>query len=535
MATWLSALLGTDNYIPHGFCLLWQPGLLLLHGVSDSVIALSYYSIPAALGYFAFKRTDLPFQGIFVLFVVFILACGTTHLLGAVTLWEPIYRLDGLVKALTALVSLPTAVALWWLMPTALALPSQEELATANRRLSREIEERRRVEEELRQANAQLDERVRARTAQLQSILDTVPDAMVVIDAGGAIESFSATAERLFGYTADEIRGQNVSTLMPSPDRERHDGYLERYLHTNEPRIIGIGRVVTGRRRDGTTFPMELSVGEVLGERRLFTGFVRDLTEQTEAEGRERQLQAELIHMSRFTEMGQMATMVAHELNQPLTAINNYMAAGAALLSRGDAPPVERLGSIMERAAEQAVRAGQIIQRLRSFLSRGDGERRIEALPPLVREAIELAAVGIKQTDMAIDLQPNLPAAQIVVDKIQIQQVLLNLLRNAAEAVAGQPIRSVAVDAAVEADGVHISVSDNGPGLPDGVRDKLFQPFVSTKETGMGVGLSICNTIIKAHDGRIWAEQNPGGGTIFRIVLPVAPAPDPVDIGTVPV
>jgi two-component system sensor kinase FixL len=524
VAAWISALLGTDGYLPHGFCLLWEPWLLWLHSVSDGVIALSYYSIPAALAYFAYKRKDLPFQGIFVLFVLFILACGTTHLLGAITLWEPVYRLDGLVKALTAVVSLPTAVALWWLMPKALALPSQEELETANRNLSLEIEERRRVEQELRETNALLDERVRTRTAQLQSILETVPDAMIVIDVQGSVVSFSAAAERLFGYMSDEIRGQNVSALMPSPDRERHDDYLERYLRTNEPRIIGIGRTVVGQRRDGTTFPMELSVGEVLGEHRLFTGFVRDLTERAEAERHERELQAELIHMSRFNEIGQMATMVAHELNQPLTAIINYMEAGSILLSRAGAPPVERLRVVMQRAAEQAVRAGQIIQRQRSFLSRGESERSIEALLPLISEAIELTKVGIKQKDVAIDLQSDLPSVGVIVDKIQIQQVLLNLLRNAAEAVAGQPTRKVAVAAELGDDGVQISVSDNGPGLSNDIRERLFQPFVSTKQTGMGVGLSICHTIIKAHDGRIWAEENPGGGTIFHIVLPLAPA-----------
>ena len=310
---------------------------------------------------------------------------------------------------------------------------------------------------------------------------------------------------------------------MPSPDRERHDGYLERYLRTNEPHIIGIGRVVTGQRRDGTTFPMELSIGEILGERRRFVGFVRDLTEREEAERRERELQSELIHMSRLTEMGQMAAMVAHELNQPLTAINNYMEAGTALLSRGNAPP-ERIRTLMERAGEQAMRAGQIIQRLRSLSSRGDSEKRIEALPPLLTEAVELAEIGVKQKDVAIDLQSDLPSVEVVADKIQIEQVLLNLLRNAAEAVAEQPIRKVALAAELGGDGVEIRVSDNGPELSDDVRERLFQPFVSTKGTGMGVGLSICNTIVKAHDGRIWAEENPGGGTIFRIVLPLAPA-----------
>jgi two-component system, LuxR family, sensor kinase FixL len=221
--------------------------------------------------------------------------------------------------------------------------------------------------------------------------------------------------------------------------------------------------------------------------------------------------------------MGQMATMVAHELNQPLTAIANYMEAGTALLSRGG-DALERLRPIMQRALEQAIRAGQITQRMRSFLSRGENDRRIEALQPLVAEAIELAMIGIKQNDAVISLQQDFPSVAIVADKIQIQQVLLNLLRNAAEAIAGQSARMIAVAADLAEDAVKISVSDNGPGIAEGVRERLFQPFVSTKETGMGVGLSICDTIIKAHDGRIWAEDNPEGGTTFRIALPLAPA-----------
>src|SRR5690242_5421188 len=181
MMAWLSGIVATDDYLPHGLCLSWEPELIGLHVLSDALIAASYYSIPAALAYFAFKRRDLPFQGLLILFVVFILACGTTHALGAITLWDPIYRLDGAVKALTAIVSVPTAFALWVLMPTALALPSHEQLAAVNRSLSHEIEERRRVEQELRELNVLLDERVQSRTAQLQSILDTVPDAMIVI------------------------------------------------------------------------------------------------------------------------------------------------------------------------------------------------------------------------------------------------------------------------------------------------------------------------------------------------------------------
>ncbi|WP_245350338.1 PAS domain-containing sensor histidine kinase [Bradyrhizobium sp. UFLA03-84] len=520
MTAWLSGMFSDGNYLPHGLCLLWEPALVWLHVVSDGLIAASYYSIPAALMYFASKRQDLPFPGVFGLFAAFIMACGTTHLLGAVTLWQPLYWVDGAVKGATALVSVPTAVALWYLLPRALALPSPAQLETANRNLLREIEEHRKTELQLREANLLLDERVRARTALLQSILDTVPDAMVVIDASGIIESFSSTAERLFGYGADEVCGRNVAMLMPPSYSEEHDRYIERYIRTRERRIIGNVREVSGQRRDGTVFPMELSIGEVLhADRQLFTGFIRDLSERRRANDRLQELQTELIHVSRLSEMGQMATMVAHELNQPLTAITNYMNGGVRLLeSEGD--PRARLREAMERSAAQALRAGRIIKRLRDFVSRGEIERRFEPVSALIAEAAELASLGIRQKDLLIEVDHVAPDAAILADRIQLQQVLFNLLRNAAEAVAEQEQRSVAINARLDGSDVVISVIDNGPGISPEVQDRLFQPFVSTKENGMGVGLSICQAIIVAHDGRIWAEANPAGGTIFRIVLP---------------
>ena len=265
-------------------------------------------------------------------------------------------------------------------------------------------------------------------------------------------------------------------------------------------------------------------MGEVRqGEHRLFTGFARDLTERQEAQDRVQQLQSELMHVSRLTDMGQMATTIAHEVNQPLAAIGNYMEAAALLLERGGEPEDSKLRQIMQRSGEQAVRAGQIIHRLRAFLSRGEPDRRPEPVAPLIREAAELALLGIKQNNISIDLQPDLPEAEIFADKVQIQQVLVNLLRNAADAVADQDEQRVALRAEKTDGGVLISVSDNGPGLTDEVQCKLFEPFLSTKTSGMGVGLSVCKTIVTSHKGRIWAEQNPGGGTIFRVLLPLAP------------
>ena len=239
----------------------------------------------------------------------------------------------------------------------------------------------------------------------LRSIIDTVPDAIVVIDAQGTIQSFSPAAERLFGYDSGEVIGRNVNILMPTPYREAHDGYLGRYLRTGERRIIGIGRVVVGLRKSGETFPMELQVGEFafMGSR-FFTGFVRDLTERQEAERRIQDLQAELLHASRLSVMGQMASTMAHELNQPLTAVTNYLEAGRQLLATGAGGP-ERLGEIMEKAVAQAQRAGEVIRQLRQFVSKGETERRIESLNQLVEEALALALVGARQRGVRTSLE----------------------------------------------------------------------------------------------------------------------------------
>jgi two-component system, LuxR family, sensor kinase FixL len=367
------------------------------------------------------------------------------------------------------------------------------------------------------------------REANLQSILDTVPDAMVLIDDVGHIQSFSATAERLFGYEAAEVAGKNVSMLMPSPYHDQHDGYLARYHKTGEKRIIGSSRVVIGLRKDGSTFPMELFVGEAIGqERRSFTGFVRDLTERQEAQRRLHDLQSELAHMSRFTAMGEMASTLAHELNQPLTAVASYLNGCRRLLDRGggvDAGLLRNQDAGMlrdgiERAAEQALRAGQIIRRLREFVSRGETERREENLVKLIEEASALALVGAKQTGVRVSFAFDPRAAFVLVDKIQVQQVVLNLMRNAIEAMQFSTRRELAISTKDLDDGIiEISVADTGSGIAEDVASQLFQPFVTTKVHGMGVGLSISRTIIEAHGGRLWNEPNPEGGTIFHLTL----------------
>src|SRR4051812_21481582 len=226
-----------------------------------------------------------------------------------------------------------------------------------------------------------------AREAHLKSILDTVPDAMVVIDERGIVQSFSSAAERLFGYASGEAIGNNVEMLMPSPYRESHDGYLARYMQTGERRIIGIGRVVVGERKDGSTFPMELAVGEMRSnDARFFTGFIRDLSERQKTEARLQELQSELVHISRLTAMGEMASALAHELNQPLSAMANYMKGSRRLLEGRDDAQTVMVRDAMDKAAEQSLRAGQIIRRLRDFVARGETERRVESIKKLVEE-----------------------------------------------------------------------------------------------------------------------------------------------------
>jgi len=362
-----------------------------------------------------------------------------------------------------------------------------------------------------------------AREAHLRSILETVPDAMVVIDEAGIIQSFSTAAERLFGYPAADTIGRNVDMLMPSPYREAHQQYITRYLTTGQRRIIGIGRVVVGQRADGSTFPMELAVGEMRSrDGRYFTGFIRDLSERQATEARLQELQSELVHISRLTAMGEMASTLAHEINQPLSAVTNYIRGSQRLLATSADGSADKLRDALDKAAEQALRAGEIIRHLREFVGRGENEQRPESVARLIEEASALALVGANEHGVRVRFDIASRIDDVMVDRVQIEQVLLNLVRNAIEAMieADSAKKELTVSAAPAPGGmVEIRVADTGPGLAPELADRLFTPFLTTKEHGMGVGLSISRTIVNAHGGTIVAESQPGHGTTFRFTL----------------
>jgi two-component system sensor kinase FixL len=373
-------------------------------------------------------------------------------------------------------------------------------------------------------AEKQVEEALRTRESHLRSILQTIPDAMIVIDGQGIMQFFSTAAERLFGWAEQEAVGQNVSVLMPEPDSSRHDGYIARYRTTSDPHIIGIGRIVTGKRRDGTTFPMHLSIGEMQsGGEPYFTGFVRDLTEHQRTQAQLQELQSDLVHVSRLTAMGEMATALAHEINQPLAAISNYMNGSRRLLAGSRDPNTQKIENALDRASEQALRAGQIIRRLRDFVSRGESEKRVESLSRLLEEASALGLAGAREQNVQLRFSLDPDADLVLADRVQIQQVLVNLFRNALEAMAQSQRRELVVtNTSIADDMIEVEVSDTGSGFRDGVIPNLFQTFFTTKETGMGVGLSISRSIIEAHGGRMWAESNASGGATFRFTLPAA-------------
>ncbi len=365
----------------------------------------------------------------------------------------------------------------------------------------------------------------RGANGEFRALFDAAVDGMVVIGAEGVIIDFNPAAERLFGYRAAEVIGKDVAVLMPEPHRSRHAGYIKNYLTTGNAKIIGIGRQVEGQRKDGRLFPMDLAVGEVVaGGDARFVGIIHDLTQQKAAEEQARRLQNRLAHVSRFSTMGEMAAGLAHEINQPLSAISTYSQAGKRLLAnQRDTPP--ELLELCQKIAEQAQRAGEVIQNLRSFIRKQEVHKDHLDLNAVVADIISLINADARAEGVLVDVEYTPEPLPVRGDAIQLQQVLVNLTRNAVDAMKqglykeeGIHVRTQRVDPQT----VTVTVTDRGHGVPAQLADSIFHPFVSTKRDGLGIGLAISRTIARDHGGDLTYRPNPGGGAAFTFALPVS-------------
>jgi two-component system sensor kinase FixL len=351
-----------------------------------------------------------------------------------------------------------------------------------------------------------IEEALRKSEERVRSIVESAVDAIIVIDDRGTVQAFNPSAERLFGYRIDEVLGRNVNMLMPNPDRERHDGYIHHYLTTGEQKIIGIGREVTALRKDGTTFPVHLSVGEMKSDdgKRSFTGILHDLSDRVGLEQR-------LAEQKSLAKLGEMAAVVAHEVKNPIAGIR-----GALQVITTRMPADQRDRAILVDIITRLDGLNRIVQDMLMFARpRALRQERID-LGPLLRETAAL----IERDPSMLNLEIRVSGGcEIVGDREMLQIVFQNILMNGAQAMDGQGQIEVAVAGA--GGRCRIAIADRGPGMPEETRAKAFDAFFTTKHRGTGLGLPIAKRVVEAHGGEIQIDVPPGGGTTISVDLPL--------------
>jgi PAS domain S-box-containing protein len=533
------------GWMPHGACYLWQPSLLWLHAVSDSLIALAYFSIPLLLLYIVRRRRDLPFNWMVVCFGVFILACGTTHALGVYNIWVPTWWLSGGVKAVTAVASLTTAGLLWRLLPDVLTLPSPRQLAAANTALQEEVAERKRAAVGLRAGQTDLENRVEAHTrelaaanralhhseARLAGIVGSAPDAIITVNEAQRIVVFNAAAERMFGCPVADALGGPLDRFIPARFRRAHTEHIREFGQTGVTTrsMTTPGRLFALRNTD-EEFPIEATISQVQTDgEKLYSVIIRDLTERERAEEVLHQTARQLQQAQKMEAVGRLAGGVAHDFNNLLTAV-----LGHAELALAAADPAGTVHADLERIHTAATKAAAVTGQLLTFSRKQKLDPRIVDLGGLVTEvAAMLHPMLGDDVRLELSLAPDLGLVRA--DPAQLEQVLMNLTMNARDAMpdgGSLTIEMANMDFAeapllTEANlspgaYVMLEVSDTGIGMTPDVQARLFEPFFTTKgpTKGTGLGLAMVYGIVTQSGGQISVYSEPGAGSTFKIYLP---------------
>ena len=356
-----------------------------------------------------------------------------------------------------------------------------------------------------------------------KAVVDTAVEAVITVDDSGCIETFNRAAQQMFAYSPEEIKGENILTLISDTYHEEYEQFIAHYLQTNESHMVGMGREVTARRKDNSEFPIHLSISEVLNQsERKYVGLIRDLSVQRAAEKEVREQREQLAHVDRLNTLGEMATVIAHEINQPLTAISMYAQSGLRFLDKSNSKP-ERLRDALEKLSVQAHRAGSVIERVQQLSQQHESHSEEVDCNTLIKDVHKLAEVEAHIRDIVIKLKLSRLLPLVVCDPVQIQQVVLNLLRNGMESMKNAGCKNgnrIELRTSRTGFGVKISVIDSGNGISDEAAEQLYRPFSTTKDTGMGMGLSISRSIVRAHGGQLEFNNNTNGGVTFYFTLP---------------
>jgi two-component system sensor kinase FixL len=340
-----------------------------------------------------------------------------------------------------------------------------------------------------------------------RAIIDSAVDGIVVIDTRGLIEAFNPAAERMFGFSEAEVIGQNVNILMPAPYRDEHDGYIARYIETGEQRIIGIGREVSGRKQDGTVFPVHLSVGEfIVDNQRHFTGILHDLSARAE-------LEEQLRERTALARLGEMAAVIAHEVKNPLTAVR-----GAIQVIGGRLPAESKDAPIIREIIARLDALNDLLKDLLLFARTPQPKLAPVRIGEILGMVTDLLSSDPAFARVRIDVTGDAPP--VMADAELLKIVFQNLFINAAQAMQGDG--HIRASIAVHDRTQHIEIADTGPGIPPDVRRSLFRPFYTTKARGTGLGLSTAKRLIELHQGRIAVACPPTGGTTINISIPTA-------------